>query len=194
MKKTTIAFAAALALAAGSAQAAPILLGEISHDYGSASGKVNPGGNDNLSADFVIVSDQSTQRFNDLFDFSGLSYSNISSFQLTLSFAGTNNFLEDWRVRAGQSNYMPALTITNGNVVTQTFTFGPSVDTFSSAVLAKTFSLWFAEEGPFAQSFRLYDAKLSVYGDAAVTRVPEPGTLALLGVSLLGGLALRRKR
>jgi len=195
MKKTTIALAAALALAAGSAQAAPILLGEITHDYGSAAGKLNPGGNDALSTDYVTVSDQSSQRFADVFNFSSLAYSSISSFQLTLNFSNTNGLFEDWRARAGQSNYLPALVSTGNTVVSQTFTFGPSVDTFSSAVLAKTFSLWFAEEGFFAQSFRLYDAKLSVYGEAAaVTRVPEPGTLALLGVSLLGGLALRRKR
>ncbi|WP_341677120.1 PEP-CTERM sorting domain-containing protein [Niveibacterium sp. SC-1] len=197
MKKTTLALAAALSLAAGSAQAAPILLGEILHDYGSAAGKLNPGGNDNLSADFVIVSDQSSQRFNDVFDFSSLAYSSISSFKLTLNFAGTNNPFEDWRVRPGQSNYLPALQITNGNVVSQTFSFGPSVDTFSGAVASEAFSLWFAEEGFFAQSFRLYDAKLSVYGEAvsqAPANVPEPGVLALLGAGLLGGMVMRRKR
>jgi hypothetical protein len=81
----------------------------ITHNYGSDIGRIDPGGNDSLSFNYVLVSDQSASRFNDTFNFDSLSFQSINSFTLALTFSNTNDkylgFIpEDWRVRPGESS------------------------------------------------------------------------------------------
>jgi hypothetical protein len=190
--KKLCALMALLACMSTTVGATPVLLGTVFHDYGSATGKVDPAGNDALFADYVTVSDSSTSRFSDAFNFSALSYSSVSYFELTLSFTKTNDLFESWSARPGASTTLPSLTRVGDVLTTQTITFGPSVDTFASSVAAQSFNLWFAEQGWGAHNFNLYDAKLSVFGE--VSSVPEPSTLAMLGLGLLGLAASRRKQ
>ena len=99
---TGFAVIAGMALA-GMAPAAT--LGTFTHNYGSAPGRIDPGGNDLLSRSFVTVNDRSTGRFFDSFDFSSLSYSSITSIALSLQFtrAGPSGSIlvptELWAVR-----------------------------------------------------------------------------------------------
>src|ERR1035437_5394097 len=105
MKKSLcslILVAAALMMVTGTAMAIP--LATYTHNYGNQAGGFNPDGNDVLSNGYVTVSDQSTDRFNDSFGFSGLSYSAINHFDLALTYSNTNGaFLnpEIWFTRPG---------------------------------------------------------------------------------------------
>lgn len=189
-----LGFLFGLFLLAGSAQATPVLLGEIFHDYGAAAGQLDPLGSDALAADYVSVSDQSASRFADLFDFHALDFASIAYFRLTLSVSHTGNLLEFWTMRPGQSADLQWITSGSGSSKgTQGFIIDSTTDSFTTAVDSGVFSLWFAELGPFAQSFRLYDATLAVYGEPA-QNVAEPGMLALLGLSLTAALWMRRRR
>ena len=191
MKKLFVLLAV-LACASTTVGATPVLLGSVFHDYGSAAGKIDPAGSDTLFADYVTVSDSSSSRFSDVFNFSSLSFSSVSSYELTLNFTKTNDFLESWSARPGASTALPSLTRVGDTLTTQTITFNPSVDTFASSVAAESFNLWFAEQGWGAHSFNLYDAKLSVFGE--VSSVPEPSTVAMLGLGLAGLAMTRRKK
>jgi hypothetical protein len=190
--KKIFALIAILSGLSASVGATPVLIGEISHDYGSAAGQLDPGGNDSLSADYVTVKDSSSSRFNDVFDFSAFNYTSIDHFEVTLNFAQTNGAFESWRARPGASTYEPALTRVGDALATQTFSFGSAVDTFASSVASEKFNLWFAEEGFGANDFRLYDAKLAVFGEAFA--VPEPGTLGMLCLGIAMMVVTSRKR
>ena len=179
-----------------STTALAVPLGSYSHNYGSASGQFDPGGNDALGNGYVTVSDHSTNRFNDSFDFSGLNYSAIDHFDLTLIYSNTNGAPfnpEIWFARPGGTpdQYTSfRLNSTGNSSVSQTFTVDSSlVPEFNQMVAAKNFFFWFAEDTYGADDFKLYSAKLSVDG----TPVPEPGTMMLLGAGFLG-LAVYGKR
>jgi hypothetical protein len=116
MKFALTAGALALGTALTMAPAAHALETTIfSETYQYGTGQRDPGGSDPLGDGYVTVSDQSSTRFNDSFDFSGLPYESIDRFDLTLTFydAGPSFGLfwgfipyskENWSVRVPGSD------------------------------------------------------------------------------------------
>lgn len=169
----------------------------------SAAGNSGAGSCDTLNTTSITVRDTATgfARFNDTFNFSSLNAASIDNFALTLSFSATNNanfifFPEDWKVRPAAGNVGSALRFDMANSTgstTQTFIFNSSnLDVFSGIVSSGNFSLWFSDEAMFANDFNLSSAQLNVFGSA--TAVPEPGSLALLGLGIVGMAAARRRK
>ncbi|MEM1315117.1 MAG: hypothetical protein AAGI51_11215 [Pseudomonadota bacterium] len=209
----TIAASALLTASLPSAGHAVTSLGTFVNDYGSASGKVDPGGNDVLSADFVTVSDQSRSRFSDGFDLSGLfgtfnpGYS-IDRFELTLTFsnAGPSGCcmglvrFEDWAVRVQGSDSRASnddlFVQLDDDLSPQSVTLSVlgdsgSIDAFAHSVDTEFFEFWFSENTIRPDVFDLDQAKLEVFGEATV--IPTPFALPMLA-SAFGLAALVRRR
>lgn len=215
LRMTQLAAGIALALVAGISQAAPISLGTVSKTYGSdndggpASAAFFPGGCDTLNANSLTVRWVGTagcNRFFDILDFSSFSYDSISSLKLTVSYAGTNQLFETWRVRPASNQYEALAAGSSNNLgssagqQSRSFTFDelnlgaldPYAPLSSKSVLdnieeSGKFYLWFQSAGLSAnQNFTLYSISLEVFGEPAANNVPLPGSLALSALALLG--------
>ena len=201
------------------ALAAPVLLGAIEHDYGSTAGRVGTTsgstasyGCDSLQANSLIVqgnNHSNCQRFADMFDFSGIDFDSIDHFVLTLDFLGAKNQTtgwwifttqENWRVRPADS-YGHAVAGSTGPSLTnngpQSFSFdnsGYMTSVFDDIVDNKAFYLWFETNSPSNFKFELSSARLELYGEEKQQAVPEPSTLALFGLALIGLAGAARRR
>jgi len=205
---TTLPKFATAALLAGTTlfaatQASAATLGVIEHDYGSNLGNVDPGGNDTLTPDSVVVSDSSSSRFNDLFDLAAFAGDTITGFALSLDFSNAGpSFIpsELWSIRVQGSNSGSILDdmfrTLNDNQSPQTFSLDGSTllagDTFGHSVASGELEFWFSESTLFRDSFALNSATLTVFGEPAA--VPLPASLPLLLAGLGGVAALRRGR
>ena len=208
---SALALVVSLGLCAG-AQAATLFI--QTNDYGSDTGKVNPGGTDVLGADFVTVSDQSSGRFNDSFSF-GTALGTITQIDVTLAFedAGPSKgvfgclFGECWdaRITGSDSSGIPSessddLFVELEDVLSaQTISLSSatdtgSIDAFSHSVGTGKLELWFAENALGARQFDLDYATVEVLGTAAPIPLPAAGWLLLSAFGGLGLMARRRAR
>ncbi len=211
MKKKIVTVAAALSTFCGAAYAEPVLLGTVIHDYGMGSGKTQPAGTNTLQSDRIQIGSKKVDTFADGFDISALLGEQIDHFVLTLSFKGTSSTppWDFWLGAASQMLTLPAST----DEITREFQF--TANSLLGFVNNGLLSFGLGYEGNThnnSAKFYLYDATLSVFGIHSAlgdpgnpsnpgnpggpggSDVPEPGTLALLGIGLLGAVGLRRKR
>lgn len=205
MQKHFKYIAAVAVLACASAASHAAVIGSITHDYGSVDGAVanaspGTGSCDTLNTTSITVRDTGTgcARFLDVFNFSSMPAGTITSFTLSLNFANTNdNFgFEGWAIRPASSatvgSSVQAALRKSTAAVSQDFTItnASNPDVFNAIVSGGSFYLWFAENGAGVNNFTLNYATLAVNGTAVV---PEPGSLALLGLAALGMGAARRR-
>lgn len=198
---------------ATSANAAIVTLGTIDKDYGSAIGrgdKASTGGNscDTLNATSITVRDSGPKncaRFSDTFDFSNMNYKTIDNLKLTLNFSNTNDYnlflgfipvAEDWRLiiadSAGQSSNKLLDMANKNGAYSQSFMINASThaNVFGNISSNGKFQMWFGDEAWGNNNFKLNSATLEVTG----TAVPEPSSIALFGISMLGVALVRRRK
>lgn len=187
-------------------------LGMFVHDYGSGDGKVDPGGNDQLSDDFVTVSTRTNGAFNDSFDLSGLFSTldpgfSIDRFELKLTFSDANDTTfgipsESWFVTVSGSrsagvaigDFTDRLDPTPSPqtfVLSSSDDFPGGVDAFATTLLNEKFEFSFFDDIALGGSFDLDQAELEVFG--TLTVIPTPLALPMFA-SAFGVAALVRRR
>jgi len=208
------ALPALLLACAASANASVIDLGSVDKNYGSATGYVNTNTGvrkpcDKMGTNAVTVKDTPSgcTWFNDVFDFSALGTKNIDSFDLTLTFSNTNDSFvlgptrtyEDWRVQVGDSATSKSAVemdlLNSLALTTQTFHIDAAshADVFANIAANGKFYLSFRDDSWLSSDFILRSASLKVNGIEAAD-VPEPSSIALFGVAMLGAAYVRRRR
>lgn len=196
----SVTAAALLTFSSVCANASVMTYGSVSHDYGSVDG-VNASNTfqscDTLNATSITVRTRTNNcaPFLDNFDFSSIEHGAITSFSLTLNFAGTGNSFENWAMRPASSGLVGSSRtqslIKTTAAFSQTFVIDnvSNPDVFNTIVSNNNFYLWFASNGLGQQNFTLNSATLDVKGES----VPEPASLALFGIAALGFSAARRR-
>jgi hypothetical protein len=184
-----------------SSTASASLIGSIFHDYGI--GKYDPSGNDLLTNDSVIVSDQSTGRFSDVFDVSSIT-APITGLQLVLDFDDAGpSWGELWAARLQGSN---SSSSTDDLFVWLSDTSSPQeinldstsdtlfADVWSHSIGSGSLGLWFSEFSSGSDSFALNSARLNIFGETASAAVPAPPAIALFAIGALGLGFMSRRR
>lgn len=200
-----------------SATASSLLFSEL-HDYGI--GKFNPGGDDALTADAVVVTDESnvgsddtdptTARFRDTFVF-GTGLGPIDRIDLTLTFEGAGPNCAFGLGLCGEVwvTVIPGSNLTLGSndftgrlddsLSPQTFSLSAASDTgpngaFATAVANGLLEVLFLETFEEGETFSLLSAQADVYGSPlAAIPLPAAGWLLLGGLTGLVALGRRRK-
>lgn len=188
-------------LVASAAQATPVLLDTIIHDYGNVGSQVAPtglGGSDVVNANSVTVrsSALSGGRFSDQFGL-GSVVGIIDSFKLTMNFTGAQNEAplfgffgpptERWAPKpasSGSNGSLDSIAFLDP-VGPQSWVFDNTLDVFNDILASGSFYLWMAREIPGGvRSVDLDYARLEVYGTPeAVNSVPNPGSLPLVAAA-----------
>lgn len=196
--------AAGVAFGAPAAHALPQVVFHAVHDYGKGDGKVNPGGNDFLYNDSVVVSDQSSSRFSDSFTFGTNPLWDVKSFDLALKFdgAGPSSFFgipkETWRARIQGSNssaasddYFAVLFDAQSpqQITISMATDTGSIDAFAHTVSTGMFEFWFSEGTLFKDACKLDSAELKVNAHV----IPLPAAAWML-MAAAGGLVAAKRR
>ena len=176
----------------------------MTHYYGNSAGQVAPAyGSNTLFDGYVEVQDGlGGNSFNDEFSFDG--FSDVESFTLTLNVSDFDDF-ENWYVRPGGlggeyflfflrndvgfgqfkiDNGQVSFTLTRDNI---------GEELFNDMVANNKFYWWFAEETFSSDTFKLYDATLTINGTEAESPVPIPGAAWLLGSGLVGLMGIKRR-
>lgn len=142
--------------------------------------------------------------FYDEFDFSSTEYTSVEYFEILLDYgnvsglwwyiwpgssinvgiSGGQIYISSFRLLQGQSSF----TLNSNNI--------SSNNVYSDIVDNEILGLRFAHRFPGNPSFDLYSATLRVFGEPSAQQlnpIPEPGTMALLGIGLTGLVLLRRR-